>query len=140
MRRSKIFNPADMPTWWFILSAFLLACFFVGMVFLFALRFHLIRLAHADERPIVAGCSAGPDPSCGLFRLLTPDEFETDEQRWLRRYTVHPQHFRLVDNPDDGLVSGPTPQVCAPPETPRYPPGAGRGLLDPQRPERSFAR
>jgi hypothetical protein len=110
-----------------------------------------------------------------------------DERRdWLNRYTVHPQHCPLVTNPDDGLVSGPTPQVCAPPEALRYPPGdwpearetidpqwaelqrilktpddkltaeelkwkreaerilappsAGRGLLDPMRPERSFAR
>ena len=97
-------------------------------------------LAHADERSIVAGCSAGPDPSCGLFRRLTPDEFETDEQRWLHRYTIHPQHCPLVTSPDDGLVSGPTPQVCAPREAPHYPPGARPGLLDPQRPERSFAR
>jgi hypothetical protein len=103
---------------------------------------HLIylSLAHADERSIVAGCSAGPDPSCGLFRRLTPDEFETDEQRWLHRYTIHPQHCRLVTSPDDGLVSGPTPRVCARPEAPHYPPGAGRGLLDPRQPERSFAR
>jgi hypothetical protein len=65
-----------------------------------------------------------------------------DERRdWLNRYTLEaPRHCRLVTSPDDGLVSGPTPQVCTPPETPHYPPGAGRGLLDPQRPERSFAR
>ena len=86
------------------------ALFGAGLACGFCLWAHL---AHADER-------------CGLC--------------WLNHYTIHPQHCRLVDNPDDGLVSGPTPQVCAPPETPRYPPGAGRGLLDPQRPERSFAR
>ena len=86
--------------------------------------------ANADERPIVWTC----EQDCSM----TVDELR--RLQWLNRYTVHQRHCRLVDNPDDGLVSGPTPQVCAPPETPRYPPGAGRGLLDPQRPERSFAR
>ena len=89
-------------------------------------------LAHADERPIVWTCER---EQCAM----TADELRL--LRWKQRYTLrHPQHCHLVDNPDDGLVSGPTPQVCAPPETPRYPPGARPGLLDPQRPERSFAR
>ena len=43
---------------------------------------------------------------------------ERQQREWLDRYTVHPQHCRLVDNPDDGLVSGPTPRVCAKPEQP----------------------
>ena len=104
-RLSKIFRPADMPTWWFFLSASLMGCLYGFLIFI-----ALTTLAHADER-------------------------------WLNRYTIeHPRHCRLVDNPDDGLVSGPTPQVCARPQRPSETAGARPGLLDPQRPERSFAR
>ena len=101
-RLSKIFHPADMPTWWFFLSASLMGCLYVFIAFL--------KLAHADER-------------------------------WLNRYTIeHPRHCRLVDNPDDGLVSGPTPRVCARPQRPSETAGARPGLLDPRQPERSFAK
>ena len=70
----------------------------------------------------------------GLITLAHADE------RWLNRYTVHPHHCRLVDNPDDGLMSGPTPQVCARPQRPSEPAGERPGLLDPTRPERSFQK
>ena len=63
------------------------------------------------------------------------------DDHWLNRYTLdHPRHCHLVDNPDDGLVSGPTPQVCARPQRPSEPAGARPGLLDPAQPQRSFAR
>ena len=62
------------------------------------------------------------------------------DERWLNRYTIHPQHCHLVDNPDNGLVSGPAPQVCARPQRQSEPAGARPGLLDPTRPERSFAK
>jgi hypothetical protein len=78
-----------------------------------------------------------------LLLALTTLAHADERQRrdWLNRYTLEaPRHCRLVTSPDDGLVSGPTPRVCAPPEQPHHPPGAGRGLLDPQKPERSFAR
>ena len=105
MRRSKIFKPSDMPTWWFFLSASLMGCLYGFLIFV-----AFVKLAHANER-------------------------------WLNRYTLdYPRHCLQVDNPDDGLVSGPTPQVCARPQRPSETAGARPGLLDPRQPERSFAR
>jgi len=100
-----------------------------------------------------------------LILLLALTSLAHADERWLNRYTLdHPRHCHLVDNPDDGLVSGPTPQVCARfttdgeydygvsvvidgdgycigrPQRPSEPAGARPGLLDPRQPERSFQK
>ena len=42
MRRSKIFKPSDMPTWWFFLSASLMGCLYGFLIFV-----AFVKLAHA---------------------------------------------------------------------------------------------